>query len=121
MNNTISITYDKSPKDLTALTSFVFCKDGNVLQMKVAYVGSNAEEIIKIVTEQGYIDKIKANVRADAIYEYKHKLITDVSAMAQSFEKIHDKHDSEIFNYATRTFIDALKFFEEALKEQKNE
>ena len=75
MNNTISITYDKSPKDLTALTSFVFSKDENVLQMKVGYVGSNAEEIIKIVTEQGYIDIIKENVRADAIEEYKDKLL----------------------------------------------
>lgn len=60
-----------------------------------------------------------AKVRADAIYKYKHKLITDVSARAQSFEKTHDKHDSEIFNYATRTFVDALKFFEEELKEKK--
>lgn len=57
--------------------------------------------------------------RADAIYEYKNKLIDDVSARAKAYEKVNDKHDAGIFNFATKSFIDALRYFDGRLKEKK--
>lgn len=65
------------------------------------------------------LDEYDKQIREDAIYEYKHKLIDDVSARAKAYEKVNDKHDAEIFNFATKAFIDALMYFDGKLKEKK--
>lgn len=41
MNECISITYDKSEKDLTALTAFKFDKEKRATEMIVGYVGNS--------------------------------------------------------------------------------
>lgn len=61
-------------------------------------------------------------IRVDAIREYKNKLSTDVCARAQHcYKDTFDEREQEIFNFATKTFLDALDYFAEELKEEKND
>lgn len=62
----------------------------------------------------------KNDGRADAIREYKNKLIIDVCARAQNcYKDTFNEREQEIFNFATKTFLDAIDYFEEQLKSQK--
>lgn len=60
MNNVITVSYDNNEPDLPCV---VCCENGDKIIMKVAYTGEIAEQLHRIVTEQGYLqsllDKIK--------------------------------------------------------------
>lgn len=59
-------------------------------------------------------------IRAEVIEEYKSELKTDVCARAQNcYKDTFNEREQEIFNFATKTFLDALDYFAEQLKEQK--
>lgn len=64
------------------------------------------------------LDALIAEARAEAIIEYKSKLKTDVCARAQNcYKGMFNEREQEIFNFATRTFLDAIDYFAEQLKE----
>ena len=55
--------------------------------------------------------------RKDAIEEYKSKLKDDVISRAKSISVTMPKDEQKAFEYATETFISALEYFAEQLKE----
>mgnify|MGYP003291700748 CR=1 FL=1 len=63
----ISITYDKSEHDLTALTSFCFDREKKEARMMTGYVGGDAEDIINIVSNQGFIEQYRRDIYNQAL------------------------------------------------------
>lgn len=55
MEDLIKITYDDNEPDYPAIACW---KDGKNINLKVAYIGNEAKELYRIVTEQGYLKEL---------------------------------------------------------------
>lgn len=59
MKNIITVSYDNNEPDYPAVICFIAKRASRESQeMRVAYVGKEAEELYKIVTQQGYLKEL---------------------------------------------------------------
>lgn len=59
MNNLITVSYDNNEPDFPTIACFIHKRASRESQeMRVAYVGEEAEELYKIVTQQGYLKEL---------------------------------------------------------------
>lgn len=59
MENLITVSYDNNKPDYPAIACFIHKRASREgVEMKVAYVGDEAEELYKIVTQQGYLKEL---------------------------------------------------------------
>lgn len=59
MENIITVSYDNNEPDYPAIACFIHKRASrDNTEMRVAYVGEEAEELYKIVTQQGYLKEL---------------------------------------------------------------
>lgn len=79
----------------------------------------NGKHLLYTITQRylGYKEGV-VDGRAEAIAEFRINLKEDVCARAKSI-CFMSKDEKEAFDYATKTFLDALDYFAEKVKEQR--
>lgn len=66
MVNYITVTYDDNEPDLPAIVSMIHKRASRVpVEMKVGYIGEGAQELYKILTEQGYLIELLRKVKKE--------------------------------------------------------
>lgn len=64
MENLITVSYDDNKPDYSVIICFIHKRASRESQeMRVAYVGEEAEELYKIVTQQGYLKELLNGIR----------------------------------------------------------
>ncbi len=59
MNSLITVSYDNNKPDYPAIACFIHKRASReAVEVKAAYVGQEAEELYKIVTQQGYLKEL---------------------------------------------------------------
>lgn len=67
MNEVVIVSYDNSDKDMPAITCMR--KQNENIEMLVGYVGSEADELYRVVTKQGYLKQRFEDVHAKGFIE----------------------------------------------------